>query len=301
MTSVVIPDSVTYIADYAFSYCDNLKSVSIPSTLTYFGDGAFYYCVQLQSEEYDGALYLGNKDNPYLILLHAEVTYGITECQVRDETKFIAGSAFENCKNLTEITFGAATQSIGSKAFSKCAALTSVTIPDTVTRLGERAFFECGALESAVIGSGVTKIETYSFYACRALKDVSLSASIERVSVAAFQGISDWALAEYDDVYYLGNDETPYLVVIGGSPSISSCTLHEQTKVLGDYAFNGFSRMKTVFVNRGLCFVGEGAFNGCQALTDIDFEGNETEWNGLAVHMSYNAPFFNATVEYNVR
>ena len=54
---VVIPGEVTYdgstysvttIGDWAFYYCDDLKSISMPSVTT-IGDIAFYYCYALTS------------------------------------------------------------------------------------------------------------------------------------------------------------------------------------------------------------------------------------------------------------
>ena len=49
MTSITIPNSVTYIGDYAFSVCQGLISVAIPKSVTSIGDGTFSYCSGLKS------------------------------------------------------------------------------------------------------------------------------------------------------------------------------------------------------------------------------------------------------------
>ena len=49
MTNLVIPNGVTSIGDYAFSYCNSLTSVVIPDSVTSIGDSAFYYCSSLTS------------------------------------------------------------------------------------------------------------------------------------------------------------------------------------------------------------------------------------------------------------
>jgi len=47
LTSVTIPNSVTFIEDYAFSGCSGLTSVTIPNSVTSIGNYAFYYCCGL--------------------------------------------------------------------------------------------------------------------------------------------------------------------------------------------------------------------------------------------------------------
>lgn len=49
LTSVVIPNSVTYIDPYAFSRCSNLTSVTIGNGVTSIRDEAFSYCPKLKN------------------------------------------------------------------------------------------------------------------------------------------------------------------------------------------------------------------------------------------------------------
>ena len=43
----IIPNSVTYIGDYAFGGCKSLQSITIPNSVTSIGDGAFCGCWHL--------------------------------------------------------------------------------------------------------------------------------------------------------------------------------------------------------------------------------------------------------------
>ena len=49
VTSVTIPDSVTFISDSAFAYCFNLTNISIPNSVTSIGFSAFGGCTKLES------------------------------------------------------------------------------------------------------------------------------------------------------------------------------------------------------------------------------------------------------------
>ena len=54
MTSIVIPDSVTIIGDYAFYNCRSLTSITIPDSVTSIGDEAFWACRSLTDITYKG-------------------------------------------------------------------------------------------------------------------------------------------------------------------------------------------------------------------------------------------------------
>ena len=45
--SIVLPDTITTIGEYAFENCTNLISIKIPSSITEIGKGAFQGCTSL--------------------------------------------------------------------------------------------------------------------------------------------------------------------------------------------------------------------------------------------------------------
>ena len=56
LTSVTIPNTVTSIGRYAFSWCTGLTSVSFPASLTWIGRGAFDGCYNLTSATFADAV-----------------------------------------------------------------------------------------------------------------------------------------------------------------------------------------------------------------------------------------------------
>jgi hypothetical protein len=119
-TSFVIPDSVTSIGEYAFSWCYRLTSVTIPDSVTSIGKSAFYSCSSLTSVSF------------------AE----------NSKLTSIGDKAFSSCSKLTSITIPNSVTRIGDRAFEDCDSLTSITIPNSVTSIGYSVFSGCSALTS---------------------------------------------------------------------------------------------------------------------------------------------------------
>ena len=118
LTTYTIPDNVTSIGGWAFSYSKSLTSISIPDSVTSIGDWAFYHCESLTS-----------------------ITIPKNVSSIRDYT-------FSNCTSLTSITIPESITSIGVQAFAWCQGLTNVTIPRGVTSIGDWAFSGCKKLIS---------------------------------------------------------------------------------------------------------------------------------------------------------
>jgi len=54
LKSIEIPDSVKRIRNWAFECCENLKSIVIPDSVKRIGDGAFWNCESLKSLSFKG-------------------------------------------------------------------------------------------------------------------------------------------------------------------------------------------------------------------------------------------------------
>ncbi len=125
LTSVTLPNSIINIGDGAFRNCTGLTSITIPNSVSSIGAAAFYNCTRLTYNTYKNACYLGNNENPYIILIKATET-SITSCQIHPNTKFIHSYAFKDCTSITSITIGKLVTSIGNHAFYSCDSLTSI-------------------------------------------------------------------------------------------------------------------------------------------------------------------------------
>lgn len=118
ITSVIIPDGVRRIGNYAFANLINLASVSMGDDVVEIGYGGFWNCLSLQS-----------------ITLGSHVTT-------------IGEHAFGSNHALTSITLPNTLQTIGGSAFYNCNSLPTITIPSSVTSFGDYAFGFCEGLTS---------------------------------------------------------------------------------------------------------------------------------------------------------
>ena len=121
MTTVIIPDSVTYIGERAFEYCYSLSAIEIPNSVVTIGNYAFRGCSNLSSIE------------------------------IPDSVTTIGQQAFNNCSSLSSIEIPDSVTTIGHNAFGSCSNLASVKIGSGVTYLEGYMFAGAQKLEEFII------------------------------------------------------------------------------------------------------------------------------------------------------
>ena len=235
LTSIVIQEPATEIADYAFYGCSNLTTISIPNSITNIGNAAFKNCNKLDYATYDNGYYIGNKENPYVVLMSVK-NKSITSCTINDQCKIIY-EAFCGCTNLSEITIPNSVKKIGYQAFKSCG-VESITIPNSVMSIGDYAFSSCG-LKSIIIPESVISIGNYAFSSC----------------------------------YYL-NLSIPNSVTTIGSHAFSYCDMESvvipnTVTEVGAYAFEYCGELTSVTIGNGLKNIDNTMFRYCQKLTRI--------------------------------
>ena len=148
---VQIPDGITKIEEHVFKDCNNLKTIQLPNSInqaskelflntTCHIDGETYSCTSLNYNSYDNAEYLGNNNNPYLILVKAKD--GIKTCSIHQETKVICKHAFYN-SSIERIAIPKSIVKIDSETFLGCIWLREVELNKYLCQIEENAFKGC--------------------------------------------------------------------------------------------------------------------------------------------------------------
>ena len=285
LEEIVIPDSfngkpVTTILESAFSNATNLKRITIPNSIVSVGDSAFYNCGNLEYNEKDNALYLGNAENPYLILVKAKDTT-VTRCDVNAGTIAICDNAFNGCSEMSIINIPDSVQNIGSYAFRGCSSFGKINIPEGCTYIGTETFYGCATLQKINIPASVSSIGKSAFESCVSLTEITFTNGSKLVGFAnkTFSGCESLKkITIPKSVTYIGDNKTTSANdgVFHKCKSLETVGFEQdsQLKQIGSYAFDGCETLKTINLPSSLNQIGTSAFRTCKALTSIAIPDN---------------------------
>lgn len=190
LTSITIPDSVTFIA--GFNRCFNLESVTIGKGVTEIDLLAFEGC-SIKSVYYTGdiagwcgidGLSALMKYSPSLYIGGKKITDKII---IPDGVTSISESAFLNCTELTSITIPDSVTSIDESAFSNTIWYNNQ--PDGMVYAGKVAYKYKGTMlanMSITIKDGTLGIGGFAFSNCKELTNVTIPNSVKSICNGAF-------------------------------------------------------------------------------------------------------------------
>jgi hypothetical protein len=326
ITSVVIPDTVTRIEEYAFYDCWDLTSITIPDSVVSIGSKAFVNSEKVRRRK-KGLYYVGNwvvdcdlylsevtwKEGTKGILENAfEGCYKLTSIEIPDGVVVIGDHAFSNCRYLTSVVIPDSVTELGASAFEDCISLTTITlagdfpairenaflncsdltsvvIPEGVTSIGENAFKNCASLTSVTVTGGLKDIEYGAFKDCSALTSMTIPDSVTHIGANAFEGCT--GLAQEDGVTYVGN------WIVACDESVAEVVCREGTIGIANGAFEDCFYMKAITIPTSLDFIGDSAFYAYR-VKDIYYAGSEKQWRRIRIGQ-FNNTLSNATFHYN--
>lgn len=320
---VTIPAFCTNFGEYAFEKCIYLKSVEMSSKATALSRGMFSGCSSLSAITIPetvtsiGAFCFNNTAIGSITVpesvgdLSAEgIFYGcyaLDTVIIKGAVKVIGENTFYGCVSLRDITLSDSTEVISKGAFYGCEKLTSLTLP-AATREVAGAFANSGIASFALsagnksfaVVDGVlysfdkTKIVAYPPSSTRS--HITLPKELVEISANTFDGVTALEVVAFES----GSSSS---LVIGayafnGCTGLKSIALPDRLSVIGEYAFSGCSHLASIALPAGLREIGENAFYGCSifevgdfsAAISVSFDNWSTDNGGLlasAIHL-YN-------------
>ncbi|MBQ9693074.1 MAG: leucine-rich repeat protein [Clostridia bacterium] len=247
LTSVSIPDSVTRIEDYVFSGCTKLMKVRMSENITEITDAEVFKDISPAAyNTYMFESYLGNENNPYVMLVKFDGT--TVNSVIHEDTKVIGPNAFAECRMSTvEIPEGV--RVLSKNAFAGYMSK-EISLPSTVTYIGDGAFSGCYALESLEIPEKAVTIGKDFLNGCDKLVRLTV--------------------AEGNEKYYASGNciiEKESKTLIAGCNG-SVIPTDEGIKIIGRNAFYGRGITKLTIPDT-VEIIGWGAFEKCRLISEV--------------------------------
>ena len=240
LKSIILPNSVTSIADYGFMECPGLTSISLPNSLKTIGGKSFYNCTGLTS-----------------ILIPKTVTNTSCSCVLDYNIQSIIAPAgvfntycgYSNGKPLTLL------QSI--KINSDTLKQTGMDIINNyhsslkVLDLGDAQnvelipdmLYNFYQLQSLIMPKILKTVTYHSISDCFSLTSINIPASVTSIEMRAFENGRSIRKVTFDT----------------GS----------QLKTIGNWAFYSCHALDTISIPLGVTSIGDGAFWGCDYLKNV--------------------------------
>ena len=293
LTKVVLPTSVSAIAQQAMYNCSNLSEI-FATDIVNVASNAFEGCVSIKKTTTNAVVATliakSTKSNVSLTITSGDIADNafnnnkyIVSVNINNITR-IGEHSFENCTGLTSVTIGNGVTSIGSYAFRGCTGLTSITIPDSVTSIGDSAFRGCtglttvnwnatactkaGSLSGPIfkdctnlttvnIGENVTTIPSYAFYECTRMTSITVASGN-----TTYHSAGNCLIETASGTLVLGCKNS----IIPTDGSVTS---------IGDYAFLGCTGLTSITIPDSVTYIGFAAFISCENLISVCVDSSE--------------------------
>lgn len=255
LNKIVLPNSLTSIGERAFSSCRRLRDIMLPAGLTSIGAGAFEGCTSLKSLVIPAGVNMTTEDH---LGLHGQLPF--RNCAFESAgpigggydlefgwTEAIPDGAFGGLSNLTSVVLPDSVTSLGDYAFSDCGKLSEIALPAGLTSFGSNVFADCG-FTSVTLPVGVTEISDNMFRRCTSLTSITIPDSVTSIEYGAFAVCTN----------------------------LADIAIPDSVATIGAGAFDGCTGFTNIVIPDGVTSIEETAFSGCTGLTEINLPAGIT-------------------------
>ncbi len=176
----------------------------------------------------------------------------VESVRLPDSLRRIGNGAFEGCHELSSLSIPDSVTWIGDNAFRGCG-LTEIILPDSLAHIGAYAFAGC-EISGIYIPDAVTEIGANPFLYCQKLESIEISENHPLLQLCGNA---------------LCDKVTATLIWCSGVNTLTSYTVPEGIRSIGDDAFSDFKMLRQVVLPESLESIGMSAFEYCRSLEKI--------------------------------
>ena len=259
LESIVIPQTIVYIGDYAFSDSE-LKEVHIPDSVKSIGKYAFRDCK-------------------------------LTRVVLPKSISIIAQSLFQGCDSLEEIDIPQNIERIGSQAFLWCSNLRKVRLQEGLKYIEDGSFDSCSNLEELTIPSTVLHIGGNPFSRCHCQINCFSKNYLVKNGMLFTSDIKTLISCLYKsgDLEIPNGVETIGRASFIGGKNITSILIPNSVKSICDFAFQGCSSLKSITIPKSVNCIGGDFISDCDELREIKFLCKNVEFKFVPIFGKCNS------------
>lgn len=191
--------------------------------------------------------------------------------------RWIKSSAFENCKNVTTVTFDSSgsldVETIEDYAFKDCSSLKTITIPKDVSEMGSYVFWNCKNLETVTLPTTLETIE-YNAFSNSGLTSIFIPKGVTSISSTSFNycgKLSTISVSDENTTYDSRNNcnaiiQTATNQILRGT---SNTIIPNTATSIGDNAFNDINSLTSIVIPESVTSIGQYAFRFCNSLAEV--------------------------------
>lgn len=261
---------VTTITDHAFDGCSNLKSVELNDNIRNISNA--FQNSGIESISIPSSV-------EYAEFAFQNCT-NLTSVTFEDEGSrpyyLTLTNTFENCINLDNIVLPKG-KCLGLNAFSGCTSLSNITLSETEVTIPANAFYGCTSLTNIDIPDSVTSIGGRAFYGCTNLKKLVIPNGVRCISESAFMNCTSLTTIELTDSI-TGIDMNAF----SGCTNLTTIEIPDYIYCIGSGAFSGCTKLD-VTIPDGAYQIDDGAFTDVKHIT---YHGTATgaPWGALSMN-----------------
>lgn len=271
--SVIVSDHITEISDFAFADCVQLQSMNtvlkgyffLPESLIHIGEEAFRNC-----------------DSMNVI-------------DVNNRLETVGAYAFADCDGLIEMYFPDSLQAFEDGVFYNCSKLMQVHLGwSSISEIPDKSFYNCSMFYRLFYPATLKKLGAYSF----ANSNIELLSALEKITI---EEIGDYAFQNIDTTSFIFPESAQKIGVgvLSGATRVSYVDLPPNITEIPKIAFENCSNLNNIIIYSDVKTVGENAFTGCEALSLINYSGNEEDFQKIqGLHLESNSALLKAEIEY---